>query len=168
MTNITKLPIDLAIDRLEQTINTADVIRQMMVDKLRDDVSTLDLDLNQSDEKIINAKLNVIKTLDGLLRNQVGDANLLTKAMLGKKEIDNQEDMQAAAVEILKLVGVRDIPKQPFIEDQDADRKVEEAFNKAKEFLPDNMKSFSEDELRISGGPMETHDTSGQEQEEID
>ena len=138
MSEMPKQPIEIAIENLQEAVGFSSEIRNVMIQKLRTEINNLEINAMNSGAALIEAKLGIYKTLDDLLKSNVADANTVAKAVLGKKAEESQQDARAAAIEVLKLVGLRDLPgKNAFQSDPNGDDKLQATLEKAQETNPE-------------------------------
>lgn len=151
MSDLPKTKIDIALDKLQETISVADVVRQGMITTLRAETDVVQLNSNQSSATVLDAKMNIFKTLDDLLKSTVHDANIGVKSLLIKQDSETNESAKNATLELLKAISVNDRPNNnEFIDAGDGNKILEEKLNAAREKHPELKLEITESELELN------------------
>lgn len=150
MSDLPKSKIDIALDKLQDTIGVADVVRQGMIATLRAEANVVQLNSNETGATILDAKMNIFKTLDDLLKSTVNDANIGVKSLLIKQETETNENAKNATLELIKAITLNDRPGNNRFQDQpDGNKLIEEKLTAAQKENPNLKLEISDDELKM-------------------
>ena len=137
---------------LQEQTKQANILRQKMVDKLIPVIEDMQITPGQDKSTITEVKLNVLKTVDDLLKS--GESALATnvKIALQNKKVDADDKHAEVVAQMLKEMSTKIKPVA--VNNQqldDVDNKLEETFQTSKE-------DISEAELETNDIPPESED----------
>ena len=138
-------PLDIAFEDLKSRVDITSVVRQKMIDKLTSSINELKLDINEDPARLLEVKMTIFNTLDGLLKSQVDNSNTYVKAILSRKDSDTAANFQAQVAEVLRQVDMMTIPRKSAITAEES-KDVEEAMEKA---FADSGLAITEEELKV-------------------
>lgn len=139
-----------ALQRLGDRTDAAATVRQMMINKVTEEVGKIELNTASTSGAILEAKLGVFKLLDDLLKSDVADSMTLLKAVMTKQDTESVVNAREMAIAVLREVGVLDIPKNlPFVKQDVPIDVLEVALVEAQDKNPDLKLALTEGELTI-------------------
>lgn len=138
-------PLDIAFEDLKSRVDITSVVRQKMIDKLTSSINELKLDVNEDPARLLEVKMTIFNTLDGLLKSQVDNSNTYVKAILSRKDSDTTANFQAQVAEVLRQVDMMTVPRNSAITAEER-KAAEEAMEKA---FADSGLAITEEELKV-------------------
>lgn len=108
-----KITIESLIDQNDLVLNDVATIRNLAIGKLADAVSTMSLNLENSDPDVISAKLSTIDSLDRLLTSKEKSFSSRIGVRLKQKEVNTNTQTGAIVTELLSRISSSQITKSP-------------------------------------------------------
>ena len=143
-------PLDEIFLSLTEKYNENENIRNSVSKKLQEAIASVDFNPAGKKSTTILAELDLIKTLDNVLNNSTANQINIAKLLLQRKESENNENAQAAVVEMLKniqqlhLATAKDIISNK----ENIENVVKEAYENTNSSIS-YEKEISEDELTL-------------------
>lgn len=131
---------------LQEKTNASNRIRQAMVDKLKPVVDNMEIAPGNEKPTMTEAKLNVIKTMDDLLKSGEEALSSNIKILLQNKKTDNEDKHSEIVATMLKQISTKFTPVSVQNNKQEnLDQKLEDSFRNSNEHISDNELSENED-----------------------
>lgn len=108
-----QVTIESLIDQNDLVLNDVATMRNIAIGKLADAVSTMSLNLENSDPEVISAKLSAIDSLDRLLTSKEKSFSSRINVRLKQKELSNNTQTGAIVTELLSRISSSQIVKPP-------------------------------------------------------
>lgn len=116
--------------------------RNKLIDKLMITASEMDINPREDKPSLIEAKLGIINTIDGLLKGNESSSAVVINTALKRKDVDNNGNIAANVASLLKTIKQTDtVPNSPLPNSpNNLDEKIESNFNESE-------RPISEEEL---------------------
>lgn len=108
-----QVTIESLIDQNDLVLNDVATMRNIAIGKLANAVSTMSLNLENSDPEVISAKLSAIDSLDRLLTSKEKSFSSRINVRLKQKELSNNTQTGAIVTELLSRISSSQIVKPP-------------------------------------------------------
>lgn len=108
-----QVTIESLIDQNDLVLNDVATLRNIAIGKLADAVSTMNLNLENTDPEAISAKLSAIDSLDRLLTSKEKSFISRINVRLKQKELTNNAQTGAIVTELLSRISSSQIVKSP-------------------------------------------------------
>lgn len=144
MDNIATIP---EIAELQEKTKQTNEIRDQIVKKLMPVVETMEIIPGGEKSTITDAKMNVIKTVDELLKSSESAITSTIKIIMQQKNGETESKHADLALEILKNISTNIPPKAVNVPNLDeADIKLQEAYERDEEMIinPEEMSHISD------------------------
>lgn len=106
MTELPKTALDLALDKLTTVFDTIDGDRVDLITKMKNVVNQVMIDPNNDPPRVIETKLQIINTFDGLLKSRESSAVTSAKTQMQKKNDETSESSKQMVIELLRNINV--------------------------------------------------------------
>ena len=130
-----------SMEEMQREVAESNEIRTTLINKLKPVVNSMNITPGEEKPTVTDAKLNVIKTVDDILKSKETAVVTMVKTMLAKKENSDNEKANQQITEVLKQISTKIQPKVANSTNMDeADEMLEKQFEK-------NGLLISDDEL---------------------
>lgn len=106
MAEVSANALDRALEKLETTFNNIEGDRSLLISKMRSIVAKCDIDPVNDAPRMIETKLQILNTFDGLLKSAESSAVTAAKTQMQRKNDESSEMSKQMVIEMLKNINV--------------------------------------------------------------
>lgn len=152
----TKNDLDIAFKEFEKEISGSREIRTEMINQLRKQITVCEI-TEYDKPMMITAKLEILKTLDGLLNSESDISLKKIKMKLARKSDEANAMVGASIVQLLKNIRVNESEGDHHTTQQDLTASMEQLSNRAKE-IAEHGDEKAKAAITINDGELESCD----------
>lgn len=143
-------PIDAAIQKAEEIFGITDSARIELLSRLKDVVNQVQFDPNSDSPLKLDAKLHVIQTLQGVLKDMEDGAVKRARINLQKKDTEINEDTKQMVGDFLKRLNIKEIASSgvPTIVPTDLSAKIDKAVTDTNHEISDGELVIADEETK--------------------
>ena len=105
MAEVSANALDRALEKLESTFTNIEGERSLLINKMRSIVAKCDIDPTNDAPRMIETKLQILNTFDGLLKSAESSAVTAAKTQMQRKNDESSEMSRQMVVEMLKNIN---------------------------------------------------------------
>ena len=105
MSEISSNALDRSLQKLESTFSNIEGDRSLLISKMRSIVAKCDIDPVNDNPRMIETKLQILNTFDGILKSAESSAVTAAKTQMQRKNDESSEMSRQMVVEMLKNIN---------------------------------------------------------------